>query len=685
MLPPDQRLEADDLAVDQVDLGLVIKKQLLPIERKAQVAFQREALFGPVRHFRREELQAAAALRLGLIQGRIRVALQDFRFPAVRRVERDAYVDAYIDAAALEQEGLGQRIDHALRPQVDPGHALVAAEDDAELVAADAGHGIAFRHQCLQALAHLDQHLVAQMMSQAFVDDLEIVQIERQQGELGAVAVGVQDRMCQQFREQHTVGQAGEPVAMGEGAVFLFADFQHGGALRNQVFEEAAQAGQFQMGADARPHLVDVEGLGNVIGGAQLEAQHLLLGGADDRDEDDGNAVASRGRLDAAAHLVTVHLRHDDIQQHQIGRRRTVHYFECLEAGTGHHDAVLALQGLEQFVNVCRHVIDHQQRRRMRRIGVGRDVEHHGALPKALQFELILHPHLQQVRIDRLGDVIGDALGEAACLVGRLRQGGDEDHRYLGRGRVDLEGGQHGIAVHLRHLDVEQDQVGPWLAARQFESLLAAGGGRDGIVVAQDAHQRMQVLGHVVDDQDPRAVVRLFIRLGAGNFVHEVLAGSEASSLCNCASAASISKSSTSNAMAATSASSGVPATALPSLASAGSAAPRSYFSACSSSASSSRKAAGVSGVEAARPGAGAAAMPSISCIACAHAASTSSSATSSGTCPCLSRLSMAVIFPYSAWAPRLPVTPFRAWQCASARPRSFSASRRRSSAMAPR
>ncbi len=57
--------------------------------------------------------------------------------------------------------------------------------------------------------------------------------------------------------------------------------------------------------------------------------------------------------------------------------------------------------------------------------------------------------------------------------------------------------------VHLRHLDVEEDDVGFFLA-RQVEPLLGAGG-RGALVpfVLEDHPQRLADVFFVVDDQDP--------------------------------------------------------------------------------------------------------------------------------------------------------------------------------------
>jgi len=267
-----------------------------------------------------------------------------------------------------------------------------------------------------------------------------------------------------------------------------------------------------------RAHLVDVERLGDVVGGPQLETLHLLIGRVDHGDEDHRDAVPLRRGLDAAADLVAVHVWHHDVQQHQVGRRGALHRIDRLDAVAGDHDAVVALQGFEQLVDVLGDVVHHQQRGRVRRIVLGGDVEHHRVLAIAPQFELVAHARFQKLRVDRLGDVVGHAHGQAPSLVRCFGQGGDENHRDVRRGRVDLQRGEHGIPIHARHLDVEQDQVRQGISTGLLQGLFPAGGGGDGVLIAQHMHQGMKVLVHVVDDQDAVALVGLF----SDGFVHGI-------------------------------------------------------------------------------------------------------------------------------------------------------------------
>ena len=66
--------------------------------------------------------------------------------------------------------------------------------------------------------------------------------------------------------------------------------FSKSRALQNQLLEKTLQPAQFDMGADSRAHLIDVERLGDEVGGSQIKTFDLLLAFVDDRDKDDRDA-----------------------------------------------------------------------------------------------------------------------------------------------------------------------------------------------------------------------------------------------------------------------------------------------------------------------------------------------------------------------------------------------------------
>ena len=288
---------------------------------------------------------------------------------------------------------------------------------------------------------------------------------------------------------------------VGQDSVFLFAFFQQGGALRHQVFQRIPQAGQLQMRAHPGADLVNVERLADVIGGAQVETLDLLLYSAHHGHKDDRNAVAHRRSLDPATDFVAIHLRHDDVEQDQIGRRRSQRQVEGFGPAGRHFDAIVVLKRAEQFMNVGRDIVHHQQGRPTFGVAMAGAIECQGIPPITAQLQLGAQPHPQQFGIDRLGQVVRNAQLEAARLVGGFGQRGDENDWNLGGRRIGFQMGEHRIAIHARHFDVEQNHVGLRRALRQFQRPFAPGGSADHIVVAQDIHQRVQILMHVIHDQ----------------------------------------------------------------------------------------------------------------------------------------------------------------------------------------
>src|SRR5207302_5726392 len=88
-LPADQRLDPDDAAGLELDLGLVVKNELFLLQRLAQFALQRELLGDPLGHFLVEE-EVALACRFGLLQSGLGAAQKGFGIVSVIREYRDS-------------------------------------------------------------------------------------------------------------------------------------------------------------------------------------------------------------------------------------------------------------------------------------------------------------------------------------------------------------------------------------------------------------------------------------------------------------------------------------------------------------------------------------------------------------------------------------------------------------------
>ena len=107
-----------------------------------------------------------------------------------------------------------------LEPGEDPvGHphrlllVLQVFEQDRELVAAEAGHGVPGAQARLQPARHLHQEPVPRLEADRLVDRLEAVHVEEEDGERPALALRpLRQRGMQPIEEQAPVGEAGEAV-----------------------------------------------------------------------------------------------------------------------------------------------------------------------------------------------------------------------------------------------------------------------------------------------------------------------------------------------------------------------------------------------------------------------------------------------------------------------------------------
>ena len=78
---------------------------------------------------------------------------------------------------AVDRHRRRKRIEHALRGHDCTVLVAQAFENDRELVAAEAGQGIALARALLETRGHLFEHAVAAVVSVVGVDSLEMVQV----------------------------------------------------------------------------------------------------------------------------------------------------------------------------------------------------------------------------------------------------------------------------------------------------------------------------------------------------------------------------------------------------------------------------------------------------------------------------------------------------------------------------
>ncbi len=162
-----------------------------------------------------EVFESALAL-LGLVHREVGLAQQGIGILAIVRIDADADAGADRVAPLLELERLGKRHGEFLRhPCRGPGRRRMA-DDDGELVAAQAGDEVVGTQLVVEAAGDDAQYLVAHLVPLRVVDVLEAVEVDEQQRHLVAVALSTRQRMAEKILEIRPVGQAGERIMVGQ-------------------------------------------------------------------------------------------------------------------------------------------------------------------------------------------------------------------------------------------------------------------------------------------------------------------------------------------------------------------------------------------------------------------------------------------------------------------------------------
>ena len=209
MAPAHQRLGAAHACEAYDGLRLVIRQQLVALQRIAQVVLQRQQVARALVELRRKQADPAAARLLGLVHGQVGVAHELFAIVAMPWVQRHANAGGEVQAVAVHVGGLIQRRDQFashLHRFVGVAH---LGQQHRKFIAAQAGHGVGVAQRAGQALRHLNQRGVAHIMAQRVVDELEAVQVNEQKRQRVAVPVCHAHMLLQPLVQGNAVGQAG--------------------------------------------------------------------------------------------------------------------------------------------------------------------------------------------------------------------------------------------------------------------------------------------------------------------------------------------------------------------------------------------------------------------------------------------------------------------------------------------
>ncbi|MDT4845737.1 hypothetical protein FQZ97_797330 [compost metagenome] len=257
MFPAHQGLAADHLAVGKARDGLVVHPQLLLFQGSAQGTDQFDALVRLLGHLLAVEGIGITPGALGLEQRRVGVAHHLFDIVLAVREQADAEAGADEQLATVEVEGLVQCAQDPLRQVGGLVCVWAVVPEQAELVAAEPGQGHAALQLLLQAQADQLQQLVALGVAEAFVDVLEVVEVQQQQGTVLLFAAGAFQHLGDALGEQQAIGQVGQRVMVGEEVQLVLGTLD-----RADVGEHRHVVGQLAFvvvdGADVLPERVEL-------------------------------------------------------------------------------------------------------------------------------------------------------------------------------------------------------------------------------------------------------------------------------------------------------------------------------------------------------------------------------------------------------------------------------------------
>ena len=111
------------------------------------------------------------------------------------------------------------------------------AKHQHEFVATHARHGVDLVDHAAQPRGDAIQQLVARVMAERVVDELEAIEVEHQDGELLAVVLGVHHGLVETIVEQDAIGQSGERIVRRQVAQLVVRHFEAHGADRDHVLE----------------------------------------------------------------------------------------------------------------------------------------------------------------------------------------------------------------------------------------------------------------------------------------------------------------------------------------------------------------------------------------------------------------------------------------------------------------
>ena len=268
-----------------------------------------------------------------------------FRY-ACRHAETHGHDFANV-AGAVGQSGLLNRGADFLRDRRTAIQIRVRQEAGELLPAVACGEVAGALHLILKYGGNPAEARIPRAMSAGVVVGFEVVDIGKDDAYRFVGTPRAPPFAIQGFVESAAIGDAGQTV------------------LERQMGQCVTAAFEFQIIARTGAHDGRLERLGPIIDRAQFQAPQLIPGFRHAGQEHDGDIAEARVRLQPLQNLVTVHVRHEDIQDNQIGPL-PFRQLKRLRAVFRRYDTVAMSEGVLKQAPHHRVVVRNQDRFQMR-------------------------------------------------------------------------------------------------------------------------------------------------------------------------------------------------------------------------------------------------------------------------------------------------------------------------------
>ena len=193
-----------------------MQPELVACERAPESRLDIDALEDAGVHVRREELVVVPADGLRVVHRRVGVLQERGEFGAVLRVDRDADRGGDRKVHPVDREGFRDDFEHLPGDSRDVARLGDVLQQQDEFVAALPAHGVGRAHAAGEPSGHLLQELVAHLVTERIVDDLEAVEVEEQHRDPRCRPLGERQRLAHAVFQERAVRQARQEVVLRE-------------------------------------------------------------------------------------------------------------------------------------------------------------------------------------------------------------------------------------------------------------------------------------------------------------------------------------------------------------------------------------------------------------------------------------------------------------------------------------